>query len=333
MEGQQPSGSGVVVETKDAMLRAEEIFQERIDRGVKIEPTDWMPEGYRKTLIRQIAQHAHSEVIGMLPEGNWVTRAPTLKRKMILLAKIQDEAGHGQYLYGAVETLGASRDELYEQLLDGKMKYLNIFNYPALTWADTGAIAWLTDGAAIVNQIPLSRCSYGPYARQMVRICQEESFHHRQGFEIMKTLAHGTPEQKWMAQDALNRWWWPTVMVFGPPDQQSIHSERSMRWKIKLASNDELRQKFVDQTVPQAEFLGLAIPDPDLRLNPETGHYEIGKINWEEFYRVIEGNGPCNRDRLRARKKAWKEGAWVREAAAAHAERSGERVDGHGKLS
>ena len=294
-------------------------FQERIDAGVKIEPKDEMPEAYRKTLIRQISQHAHSEIVGQLPEGNWITRAPTLKRKAILLAKVQDEAGHGLYLYSAVETLGITREQTIEDLLAGKAKYSSIFNYPTLTWADIGAIGWLVDGAAIINQIPICRCSYGPYARAMVRICKEETFHQRQGFEIMLTLTRGTPAQKAMAQDALNRWWWPSLMMHGPSDANSKHNAESMAWKIKLFTNDELRQKFVDQTVPQAEFLGLKIPDPDLKWNPERGHYDFGQIDWDEFNRVIRGNGPCNRERLQACIKAHQEGAWVREAAAGYA--------------
>lgn len=297
-------------------------FQEKIDAGIKIEPKDWMPEAYRKTLIRQISQHAHSEIVGQLPEGNWITRAPTLKRKAILLAKVQDEAGHGLYLYGAAETLGISREQMVEDLLAGKAKYSSIFNYPTLTWADMGAIGWLVDGAAIINQIPLCRCSYGPYARGMIRICKEENFHQRQGFDIMLVLSRGTPEQKAMAQDALNRWWWPSLMMHGPSDAESEHSAQSMQWKIKLFSNDELRQKFVDQTAPQAEYLGLAIPDPELKWNPERSHYDFGRIDWDEFYNVIRGNGPCNRDRLRTRTEAHEAGAWVREAATAYAKKS-----------
>ncbi len=299
----------------------EQHFQGRVDAGIKIEPKDFMPEAYRKTLIRQISQHAHSEIVGQLPEGNWITRAPSLKRKAILLAKVQDEAGHGLYLYSAAETLGVSREQTVDDLLSGKAKYSSIFNYPTLTWADIGAIGWLVDGAAIINQIPICRCSYGPYARAMVRICKEESFHQRQGFDILLSLSRGTPEQKAMAQDALNRWWWPSLMMQGPPDADSKHSVQSMRWKIKLFSNDELRQKFIDQTVPQAEYLGLTIPDPDLKWNPERGHYDFGKIDWDEFYNVIQGNGPCNRDRLRARIEAHQEGAWVRDAAAAYAQK------------
>ncbi len=293
----------------------EAVFESKIDRSVTIEPGDWMPEAYRKTLLRQISQHAHSEIVGMLPEGNWLTRAPSLERKLILLAKGQDEGGHGLYLYSAAETLGTSRDEMIDALHAGRAKYSSIFNYPTLTWADVGAIGWLVDGAAIINQIPLTRCSYGPYARAMVRICKEESFHQRQGFDVMVKLAAGTPEQKQMAQDALNRWWWPSVMMFGPPDGESKHNEQSMRWKIKLFTNDELRQRFVDQTVPQAEAIGLTMPDPELRWNEERGHYDFGTPNWDEFYDVVRGNGPCNRDRLDTRRRAHEDGAWVREAA------------------
>lgn len=300
-------------------------FQQRIEAAIKIEPRDWMPEGYRRTLIRQISQHAHSEIVGQLPEANWITRAPTLKRKAILLAKVQDEAGHGLYLYSAAETLGISREEMVCDLLSGKAKYSSIFNYPTLTWADVGAIGWLVDGAAIINQIPLCRCSYGPYARAMVRICKEESFHQRQGFDIMMTLCNGTPKQKAMAQDALDRWWWPTVMMFGPPDAESGNSAQSMQWGIKLFSNDELRQKFIDHTVPQAQYLGLRIPDPDLRWNHKRCHYDIGAINWEEFYSVIKGHGPCNRERMRVRKKAHEDGAWFREALVAHAAKQATR--------
>src|SRR5579875_2653347 len=307
------------------MSPEEQHFQERIDAGIKIEPKDFMPEAYRKTLIRQISQHAHSEIVGQLPEGNWITRAPTLKRKAILLAKVQDEAGHGLYLYSAVETLGVTREQTIEDLLSGKAKYSSIFNYPTLTWADIGAIGWLVDGSAIINQIPICRCSYGPYARAMVRICKEETFHTRQGFDIMLALCRGTPELKAMAQDALNRWWWPSLMMHGPSDADSKHSAQSMRWKIKLFSNDELRQKFVDQTVPQAEYLGLTIPDPELKWNAERGHYDFGPIDWDEFYNVIQGNGPCNRERLRARRQAHEDGAWVREAAAAYAAKHAER--------
>jgi ring-1,2-phenylacetyl-CoA epoxidase subunit PaaA len=298
-------------------------FQRRVDAEEKVEPKDWMPEAYRRTLVRQISQHAHSEIIGMQPEGNWLTRAPSLKRKAILLAKVQDEAGHGLYLYSAAETLGVSRDEMVGDLLAGKAKYSSIFNYPTLTWADIGAIGWLVDGAAIMNQIPLCRCSYGPYARAMVRICKEESFHQRQGFEIMLELSRGSEEQKAMAQDALDRWWWPSLMMFGPGDADSKHSAQSMAWKIKRFSNDELRQKFVDVTVPQAEFLGLRVPDDALRFNEDTGHYEFGEIDWQEFHEVLSGNGPCNRERLAKRQKAQDEGEWVREAARAYAEKKG----------
>jgi ring-1,2-phenylacetyl-CoA epoxidase subunit PaaA len=304
------------------MSPEERAFQERIDADIRIEPKDWMPEQYRKTLIRQISQHAHSEIVGMLPEGNWLTRAPTLKRKSILLAKVQDEAGHGLYIYCAAETLGVSWGELLEALHTGKAKYSSIFNYPTLTWADVGAIGWLVDGAAIMNQVPLQRCSYGPYARAMVRVCKEESFHQRQGYELMLTLCRGTAEQRAMAQDALDRWWWPAVMMFGPSDEASVHSAQSMRWKIKLNSNDELRQKFIDETVKQAEYLGLTIPDPELKWNETRGHYDFGPIDWEELNQVIKGNGPCNRERLRARTKAYEDGAWVREAALAHAAKS-----------
>jgi ring-1,2-phenylacetyl-CoA epoxidase subunit PaaA len=294
-------------------------FQARIDAEERIEPNDWMPAAYRKTLTRQISQHAHSEIVGMLPEGNWITRAPSLRRKAALLAKVQDECGHGLYLYAAAETLGTAREELVDQMLAGRAKYSSIFNYPTLTWADMGAVGWLVDGAAIMNQIPLCRCSYGPYARAMIRICKEESFHQRQGYEIMLTLSRGTPEQKAMAQDALDRWWWPCLMMFGPPDGESQHSDQSTRWRIKRFSNDELRQKFVDATVPQAHFLGLAPPDPDLAFDETSGHWRFGAIDWEEFRQILAGNGPCNRDRLAARRKAHDDGAWVREAAAAFA--------------
>jgi len=294
-------------------------FQARIDAEEKIEAKDWMPEAYRRTLIRQISQHAHSEVIGMQPEGNWLTRAPSLKRKAILLAKVQDEAGHGLYLYSAAETLGVSRDQMYADLLSGKAKYSSIFNYPTLNWADIGAVGWLVDGAAIMNQIPLCRCSYGPYSRAMIRVCKEESFHQRQGYELIMTMARGTDEQKAMAQDALNRFWWPALMMFGPNDATSSHSAQSMAWKIKRVSNDELRQKFIDVTVPQAEFLGLTVPDDNLRFNEETGHYEHSEIDWQEFFDVIAGNGPCNKERLAKRTKAQDDGAWVREAACAYA--------------
>ncbi len=300
-------------------------FRQRVDAEEKIEPRDWMPEAYRKTLIRQISQHAHSEIVGQLPEGNWITRAPTLRRKAILLAKVQDEGGHGLYLYSAAETLGVSREALVEQLHSGKAKYSSIFNYPTLTWADIGAIGWLVDAAAILNQIPLCRCSYGPYARAMVRICKEESFHMRQGYELLLTLCRGSAEQKAMAQDAVNRWWWPALMMFGPSDADSTHSAQSMQWKIKRHSNDELRQKFVDQSVPQAEYLGITLPDPELKWNEARGHYDFGEIDWEEFFQVIAGNGPCNHERLSARIKAHEDGAWVREAALAYADKQRQR--------
>ena len=294
-------------------------FQARIDAGETIEPKDWMPAGYRKTLIRQIGQHAHSEIVGQLPEGNWITRAPSLERKAILLAKVQDEAGHGLYLYCAAETLGVTRDELTEMLLDGRMKYSSIFNYPTLTWADMGAVGWLVEGAAIMNQVPLQRTSFGPYARAMVRICKEESFHQRQGFDIMMKMCEGTEAQKQMAQDALNRFWYPSLMMFGPSDKDSVHSAQSMRWRIKMNSNDELRQKFVDQTVPQAEYLGLNVPDETLAWNEAKGGYDFAEPDWDEFYEVLKGNGPCNTERLAARNTAWDDGAWVREGLMAHA--------------
>jgi ring-1,2-phenylacetyl-CoA epoxidase subunit PaaA len=303
----------------------ERAFQERIDRGEKIEPKEWMPEAYRKTLIRQIGQHAHSEIVGQLPEGNWITRAPTLERKAILLAKVQDEAGHGLYLYCAAETLGVSRDQLIEQLHNGRMKYSSIFNYPTLTWADIGAVGWLVDGAAIMNQVPLQRTSYGPYSRAMVRICKEESFHQRQGYDIMMKMARGTPEQKEMAQDALNRFWYPALMMFGPSDKDSVHSAQSMAWKIKINTNDELRQKFVDHTVPQAGYLGLKIPDEKLAWNEEKRGYDYSEPDWSEFYDVIAGNGPCNTDRMNARVKAWEEGAWFREGLMEHARKQDAR--------
>ena len=309
----------------EEMSPQERAFQERIDRGEKIEPKEWMPEGYRKTLIRQIGQHAHSEIVGQLPEGNWITRAPTLERKAILLAKVQDEAGHGLYLYSACETLGVTRDELTEMLLAGKMKYSSIFNYPTLTWADMGAVGWLVDGAAIMNQVPLQRTSYGPYSRAMIRICKEESFHQRQGYAIMMKMAKGTPAQKRMAQDALNRLWYPSLMMFGPSDKDSIHSAQSMAWKIKMNTNDELRQKFVDQTVPQAHYLGLTVPDPNLKWNEEKGGHDFSEPDWSEFFDVIAGNGPCNRDRLGARVKAWEDGAWFRDGLVAHAEKAAAR--------
>jgi ring-1,2-phenylacetyl-CoA epoxidase subunit PaaA len=301
--------------------RLNEIFQSKIDKDIKIEPNDWMPDEYRKTLIRQISQHAHSEVVGMLPEGNWITRAPSLRRKAVLLAKVQDEAGHGLYLYSSVETLGADREQTIDDLHSGRAKYSSIFNYPTLTWADMGAIGWLVDGAAIMNQVPLCRCSYGPYARAMVRICKEESFHQRQGFEIMTRLASGTSEQKEMAQDALNRFWWPSLMMFGPNDADSKHTEQSIKWKIKRHTNDELRQQFVDATVSQANLIGLTIPDKDLKFNEETSHYEFGEIDWTEFWEVVKGNGPCNRERIDARRKAKEDGEWVREAAMAFAQK------------
>ncbi len=303
----------------------EERFQAYVDGENKIEPKDWMPEAYRKTLIRQISQHAHSEVVGMLPEANWITRAPSLRSKLILLAKVQDEAGHGLYLYSAAETLGADRQDMVNDLLTGKAKYSSIFNYPTASWADMGAIGWLVDGAAIQNQVMLCRTSYGPYSRAMVKICKEESFHQRQGYEIMMHLAKGTADQKKMAQDALNRWWWPSLMMFGPTDANSPNSAQSMKWKIKRKSNDELRQEFIDKTVPQAEFIGLTIPDPDLKWNEERGHYDFGDINWEEFFNVIKGNGPCNKQRLTARQKAHAEGAWVREAANAYAQKQADK--------
>ena len=319
MYAQMVKSTGSAVKSLHEMTPQERAFQERVDAGERIEPKEWMPEGYRKTLIRQIGQHAHSEIVGQLPEGNWITRAPTLERKAILLAKVQDEAGHGLYLYCAAETLGVSRDELYEALHEGRMKYSSIFNYPTLTWADIGAVGWLVDGAAIMNQVPLQRCSYGPYARAMVRICKEESFHQRQGFDIMMKMANGTPEQKEMAQDALNRFWGPSLMMFGPSDEHSVHSAQSMAWKIKMNGNDELRQKFVDLTAPQAEFLGLTIPDPDLKWNEERGHYDYSEPDWDEFFEVLRGNGPCNKERLGARIKAWDDGAWVREGLMANA--------------
>lgn len=301
------------------------IFDKKIENEVKIEPKDWMPDDYRKNVLRQMAQHAHSEIVGMLPEGNWITRAPSLRRKVALLAKIQDEAGHGLYLYSAAETLGKTRERIVLDLLEGKAKYSSIFNYPALTWADIGAVGWLVDGAAIVNQIMLQKTSYGPYSRAMIRICKEESFHQRQGYEILLTLCRGTEEQKAMAQDALNRFWWPSLMMFGPSDKDSPHSAQSMAWKIKRMGNDELRQKFIDQTVPQAEFLGLTIPDPELKWNEEKGQYDWGDIDWTEFYNVIKGNGPCNKERLAARQAAYDNGVWVREAATAYANKKAER--------
>lgn len=302
-------------------MTSEELFLEKIDKELKIEPKDWMPDAYRKTLIRQISQHAHSEIVGMLPEGNWITRAPTLKRKAILLAKVQDEAGHGLYLYAATETLGASREQTIVDLHSGRAKYSSIFNYPTLTWADIGAIGWLVDGAAILNQVMLCRASYGPYARAMVRICKEESFHQRQGFEILFTLSKGTKAQKEMCQDAVNRWWWPSLMMFGPKDSESPNSDQSTKWKIKRKSNDELRQQFVDMIAEQAKVLNVTLPDKQLQWNEQRNHYDFGEINWEEFWNVVKGNGPCNRERIEARRKAYEEGRWVREAASAYAEK------------
>ncbi|MEA3003383.1 MAG: ring,2-phenylacetyl-CoA epoxidase subunit PaaA [Sphingomonadales bacterium] len=302
-------------------------FEARVAADDYIEPKDWMPEAYRRTLTRQISQHAHSEIVGMLPEGNWISRAPSLRRKAILLAKVQDEAGHGLYLYSAAETLGTSRDEMIEALHSGRAKYSTIFNYPTLTWADIGAIGWLVDGAAIMNQVPLQRTSYGPYARAMVRVCKEESFHQRQGYEIMMAMCAGTADQKRMAQDALNRWWWPSLMMFGPPDEDSPNTAQSMRWRIKRETNDEIRQKFVDITVPQADALGLAVPDPALRWNEERGHYDFGEVDWEEFYAVVRGEGPVAKERLKARREAWEKGAWVREAAAAYAQKRARKAE------
>ena len=299
--------------------RREAAFEARVGEGDYVEAKDWMPEHYRRTLVRQISQHAHSEIVGMLPEGHWITRAPTLKRKAILLAKVQDEGGHGLYLYAAAETLGTSRDQLLDALHTGKAKYSSIFNYPTLSWADVGVIGWLVDGAAIMNQVPLCRCSYAPYARAMVRICREESFHQRQGFDaLLVMMREGTDSQRAMVQDAINRWWWPALMMFGPPDDQSPNSAQSMRWGIKRISNDDLRQKFVDATVPQARELGVSLPDPALRWNEARGHHDIGPIDWDEFWRVVNGDGPCNRERLATRVAAWEEGAWVREAALEH---------------
>ena len=309
----------------EANYNMEDRFQARVDQEIKIEPREWMPEKYRKTLIRQISQHAHSEIVGMLPEGNWITRAPNLRRKVALIAKVQDEAGHGLYLYSAAETLGATRDQMIDDLHTGKAKYSSIFNYPTLSWADMGAIGWLVDGAAIMNQVMLTRASYGPYARAMVRICKEESFHQRQGYEIMLTLANGSAEQKAMAQDAVNRFWWPSLMMFGPNDAESTNSAQSMKWKIKRKSNDELRQQFIDATIPQAKILGLTLPDPDLKWNEERGHYDHGEIDWSEFWQVVKGHGPCNKDRIAARVKAHDEGEWVRKAAVAYAEKQAVR--------
>lgn len=306
-------------------INQESLFQAKIDDEIRIEPKDWMPEKYRQTLIRQMSQHAHSEIVGMLPEGNWITRAPSLRRKVTLIAKVQDEAGHGLYLYSAAETLGVSREEMIDQLHSGRAKYSSIFNYPTLSWADIGAIGWLVDGAAIMNQVPLCRCSYGPYARAMARVCKEESFHQRQGFEILLVLSKGSEAQKRMCQDAINRWWWPSIMMFGPNDDASPHSAQSMRWKIKRFSNDELRQKFVDVCAEQVKLLGMTLPDPDLKWNETNGCYDFGPIDWEEFWNVVNGNGPCNKERLEARNKAHNEGAWVREAAAAYARKRANR--------
>ncbi|RIJ33173.1 1,2-phenylacetyl-CoA epoxidase subunit A [Henriciella mobilis] len=318
-------GSEKIGPVEDAALV--DAFEARVAADEFIEPKDWMPEAYRKTLIRQISQHAHSEIVGMLPEGNWITRAPSLRRKAVLLAKVQDEGGHGLYLYCAAETLGVGRDELIEDLHSGKAKYSTIFNYPTLTWADIGAIGWLVDGAAIMNQVPLQRTSYGPYARAMIRVCKEESFHQRQGYEIMMALMDGTEAQKAMAQDALNRWWWPSLMMFGPPDDNSPNTAQSMRWRIKRETNDQLRQRFVDATVPQAEAIDLRVPDDALAWNEERGHYDFGEIDWEEFYSVIRGEGPVARERMQARRKAWDEGAWVRDAANAYAAKAAARKE------
>ena len=305
----------------------EKTFLDKIEREIKIEPLDWMPDAYRKTLVRQISQHAHSEIVGMLPEGNWISRAPSLKRKAILIAKVQDEAGHGLYLYSATETLGTSREETVNDLHSGKAKYSSIFNYPTLTWADMGAIGWLVDGAAIMNQVMLCRTSYGPYARAMVRICKEESFHQRQGFDILVTLSKGSLVQKEMCQDSINRWWWPSLMMFGPRDSESPHSDQSMKWKIKRMTNDELRQRFVDMIAEQVKILGMTLPDPELKWNDERKHYDFGEINWEEFWNVVKGNGPCNKQRVDTRKKAWDEGAWVRDAAVAYADKRKSRTE------
>lgn len=326
MYAQIVKSTGKTVQALEDMSPEDRAFQERIDRGEKIEPKEYMPDAYRKNLIRQIGQHANSEIVGQLPEANWISRAPTLERKANLLAKVQDEAGHGLYLYCAAETLGVSRDELFDMLHAGKMKYSSIFNYPTLTWADMGAVGWLVDGAAIMNQVPLQRTSYGPYARSMVRICKEESFHQRQGFHIMNAMAkNGSPEQHRMAQDALNRFWFPSLMMFGPSDKDSVHSAQSMAWKIKMNTNDELRQKFVDETVPQAHYLGLTVPDETLKWNEETEQYDFAEPDWNEFYDVLAGNGPCNTERLEARKKAWNDGEWVRDAMMAHADKKAQR--------
>ncbi len=321
MYAQLVKSTGSGVKSREGMTDQERDFQDKIDADIKIEPRDWMPDDYRATLIRQMGQHAHSEIVGQLPEGNWITRAPTLERKAILLAKVQDEAGHGLYLYSAAETLGVTRDELTEMLLDGRMKYSSIFNYPTLNWADIGAVGWLVDGAAIMNQVPLQRTSYGPYSRAMVRICKEESFHQRQGYDAIRKMAEGTPAQKKMAQDALNRLWYPSLMMFGPSDKDSVHSAQSMAWKIKINTNDELRQKFVDQTVPQIKFLNLEVPDKNLKWNEERGQHDYTDPDWNEFFDVIKGNGPCNVDRLAARNKAWDDGAWVRDGLMTHAKK------------
>ncbi|MEN9725734.1 MAG: hypothetical protein RL434_100 [Pseudomonadota bacterium] len=320
-----PEGSKPALQSLDQGT-ASAAFDERCAGGEFIEAKDWMPEQYRKTLVRQISQHAHSEIVGMLPEGNWVTRAPSLKRKAILLAKIQDEGGHGLYLYAAAETLGTSRDEMIEALHSGRAKYSSIFNYPTPTWADIGVIGWLVDGAAIMNQVPLCRCSYGPYARAMIRVCREESFHQRQGFDLLYTMMQGTEAQRAMVQDAVNRWWWPVLMMFGPHDKDSQHSEQSAKWGIKRLTNDDLRQKFVDAIVEQARVLGVSLPDPELRWNAERGHHDFGAINWQEFWNVVNGHGPLNKERLAARVKAWEDGAWVREAALAHARKQATRA-------
>jgi len=309
-----------------SVIDLEKAFQEKIDKEIKIEPKDWMPEAYRKTNLHQISQHAHSEIVGMLPEGNWISRAPSLKRKAILIAKVQDEAGHGLYLYSSAETLGTSRDQMVEDLNSGKAKYSSIFNYPTLTWADMGAVGWLVDGAAILNQVMLCRTSYGPYARAMVRICKEESFHQRQGFESLLVLSKGTQAQRDMCQDAINRWWWPSLMMFGPKDSESTNSDQSIKWKIKRKTNDELRQQFVDMIVEQVKLLGMTLPDPNLKWNEERKHYDFGEINWEEFWNVVKGNGPCNKQRLTARNKAHDEGAWVRAAALAYADKRKNRL-------
>ncbi len=318
MYAQEVKSTGVKPKSLNSMSAKEKAFQDKIDRGQRIEPKDWMPEGYRRTLLRQMGQHAHSEIVGQLPEGNWISRAPTLERKTILLAKVQDEAGHGLYLYSAAETLGKSRDEMTKELLSGRAKYSSIFNYPTLNWSDMGAVGWLVDGAAIMNQVPLQRTSYGPYARAMVRICKEESFHQRQGFDIMMKMSFGSKKQKAMAQDSLNRFWYPSLMMFGPSDSESVHSAQSMAWKIKINFNDELRQKFVDQTAPQAEYLGLTIPDEKLKWNEKTEQYDYSEPNWEEFFEVISGNGPCNTERLAARNKAWDDGEWFRDGLLAN---------------